>query len=190
MKRTFLRSSLSLALLAAVSVQSAYAYQEPQEIVNDNDVMVTAKPVDKAIITEPDVKNIADADLTEDTETPSIVFTAENWCDEKAPYDFFFVNDDFAGFHLKKGTLTGNVQRFVALMYPESNGFISKVGRHLVAGDMCIVDKNPNKIMQSIIEPYFIGNIPVYFASFKNDFHALFYKDDPEFLRYRIGVRR
>ena len=114
----------------------------------------------------------------------------DSWCDNREKHEFATRNDTFAGFVLKKGTLSGNIERFVATMYPDSNGLIAKVGRHLVAGDTCITAATPDILMQQIIEPYYAGTVPIVFATFKNDFYALFYKDDPEFVRYRVGVRK
>ena len=218
MKKSFWRSSLCVAIVCATTSSLSHASQVSQEIVSDSNNLLMDLPqniaavpnvdnfsttyvppanVEDSVIDETGMEQesldaVEDIEMSGDVDEPPqrVNYTEDNWCQEKGPYDFAFVNDEFAGFHLKKGTLSGNIERFVALMYPESNGLISKVGRHLVAGDMCIVAKNPNQIMQLIIEPYFIGNVPVYFASFKNDFHALFYKDDEEFMRYRIGVRR
>jgi hypothetical protein len=116
--------------------------------------------------------------------------TSDNWCDVRGQYDFYKKEVNWVGFVLKKGTLSGNIERYVATLYPESNGLIYKVGRHLVPGDTCLTGPSADMIMQRIIEPYFAGDVPIVFSSFKNDFYALFYKDDQEFTRYRVGVRR
>jgi hypothetical protein len=119
-----------------------------------------------------------------------VLVTSDNWCDVRGQYDFFKKEVNWVGFVLKKGTLSGNIERYVATLYPESNGLIYKVGRHLVPGDTCLTGPSADMIMQRIIEPYFAGDVPIVFSSFKNDFYALFYKDDQEFTRYRVGVRR
>lgn len=163
-------SSLTAALLAC-SVSFMAIGQEsdlPEEpMVNEhNDVVMSSEP------------------------NSSITVTADNWCSTRDQFEYGIKGDGFVGFQLKKGTLTGNVERFIGEFYPNSNGFISKVGRHLVPGDHCLVAKNPDELMQAIIEPYYVGSVPIYYGVFTNHFHALFYKDDPEFIRYRLGVRK
>jgi hypothetical protein len=134
---------------------------------------------------------IKNGNIIQETVSESkILMAADNWCDVRGQYDFFKKGDGWVGFVLKKGTLSGNIERYVATLYPESNGLIFKVGRHLVPGDTCLTGPSADMIMQRIIEPYFAGDIPIIFSSFNNDFYALFYKDDPEFTRYRVGVRR
>ena len=130
------------------------------------------------------------ADNSESTDNVVPAYSESNWCQQREQFEYGYQGDDFVGFQLKKGTLTGNMERLVAEFYPNSNGFISKVGRHLVAGDYCIVAPNKESLIQAIIEPYYVGNIPIYFGTFTNEFYALFYKDDPEFVRYRLGVRK
>lgn len=129
-------------------------------------------------------------DTIESLENVTTTYSVSNWCQLREQFEYGYQGDDFVGFQLKKGTLSGNMERLVAEFYPKSNGFISKVGRHLVAGDYCIVAPNKESLIQAIIEPYYVGNIPIYFGTFTNEFYALFYKDDPEFVRYRLGVRK
>lgn len=117
---------------------------------------------------------------------------ASEWCDLRMPGEFAYNNvlKNEYGFLLKSGTLAGNMERFVTEFYPESNGLVNKVGRHLVPGDVCIDGDSPDLLLQKIIEPYFAGGEPVMFATFTNNFQVLYYKNDAEFSRYRIGVRK
>jgi hypothetical protein len=161
------------------SIENASVDEETKPHTTDNTEYVTASNMVK-------IGNMSPVAISDYVE----VITSDNWCDVRARAEFSIKEVNWVGFVLKKGTLSGNIERYVATLYPESNGLINKVGRHLVPGDTCLTGPSADVIMQRIIEPYFAGDVPIVFSSFKNDFYALFYKDDQEFMRYRVGVRK
>ena len=169
---------------ASVTHTDAPADIDPTPTPIPKEHVIRAKPNPPALI--PKKQDYAPERAIELTQT---VIQEENWCTEREATEYFIAADDgWFGFVLKKGTLSGNIDRLVASFYVNSNGLLNKVGRHLVPGDTCLTGSSVDYLVQKIIEPYFVGNVPIVFTSFKNDFYGLFYKDDVEFIRYRQGV--
>jgi hypothetical protein len=115
-----------------------------------------------------------------------------HWCNWRNEDSLSFENDenDVYGFMLKKGTLVKNIERLIESFYPESQGLVNRIGRHLVPGTTCLVSVSPERLIQKMIEPYYVGSQEVIFGTFTNNFEALFYKNDREFAKYLVGAKR
>ncbi len=132
------------------------------------------------------VDNLSAANHPEATYKPD----PQLWCENRTEDERALVDNEhrFYGFMLKKGTLVENVEALIDEFYPNNQGLVSKVGRHVVPADMCILKSNKKAVIQKIVEAYEVDRRAVAYGQFANDIHVLFYEGDAEFHRYFAGV--
>jgi len=115
----------------------------------------------------------------------------KNWCSFRADDELYIedVERGYFGFVINKGSLDENVKRFVNSFFPDNQGLIDRVGEHKVVGQMCLIERSTDLIIQKLIAPFEVDKRGINYGDFQNGIHALFYQGDKEFSRYVTGVR-
>ena len=102
----------------------------------------------------------------------------KNWCSFRADDEFYIedVERGYFGFVINKGSLDENVKRFVNSFFPDNQGLIDRVGEHKVVGQMCLIERSTDLIIQKLIAPFEVDKRGINYGDFQNGIHALFYQ--------------